>query len=761
MNDVLQWSFLFVYDHSDKLTLYPDKFNETLQILQQRHQHHIFSTDNYAQAYKYILEEQCITCIILRTEKEQNRSVLRTFIRRVRGVNAQIPILIFPSENERVIVANMLERELFFIPDNITKSPNELAAFIAAKAEPYEKSILPPFFRALEQYVDSQKYAWHTPGHMGGKGFLNSPAGNAFFRFFGENLFRSDLSISVTQLGSLLDHSGVIGESERLSAKTFGADKTFYVLNGTSNANQMIWTARVFDNDLALIDRNCHKSLNYAVVISRGLPIYMQPRRNGLGIIGPVALSEFTSKRIKQNLEQSNIFKYKTLSPKVKMSALTNSTYDGICYNVNTIKNQLDGEIENLHFDEAWFAYARFHPLYKGFYGMTPNESESTDYPPIFTSQSTHKMLTALSQSSMLHIKNGSKENVDFQLFNESFMMHSTTSPQYVMIASLDVATKMMSDNGTFLIQQTLKDAVMLRKKISRMCAWSKMNNDWFFGIWQPETIHYQNNNVPFYLVREEYLVQNQSCWILKDGDNWHGFSNIEENYVMLDPLKITFTCPGLNIDGSFDEEGIPAVIVTRFLQKRGIVVEKSDYYSWLMLNMIGSSENKHEALISALKEFKQAYDNNLTLAEVFPTEDDPYALLFKNVRLKDHCNEMHQAIRNLGLVEKMQMAYNQLPKQILSPSEAHKHVAKGSVKKVRINELKNKVLALTLVPYPPGIPMAMGGEMIEGENNSIVEYLLALELFERQYPGYESDIHGIERITENDETIFTTYIIE
>ncbi|MGP6534216.1 hypothetical protein [Ornithobacterium rhinotracheale] len=363
-----------------------------------------------------------------------------------------------------------------------------MAGRISHEINAYIDGMYPPFFRALKKYVETYKYAWHTPGHMGGEGFLKSPAGVAFYEFFGENVMRSDLSISVPELGSLLDHSGVVNESEKLAEKTFGSDLTYYVLNGTSTANQIIWHGRVTHSDLALVDRNCHKSLNYAMVITGAIPVYMKPRRNALGIIGPVRLSEFSKESGLEKIKNSDLIEEGDDRTTYKMSALTNSTYDGICYNVTKIKNQLEDHVENLHFDEAWYAYAKFHPVYKGFFGMS-DENCVGYHPPIFCSQSTHKLLTAFSQASMIHIKQGSSTHILPDEFNEAYMMHGSTSPNYAMIASLDVASQMMSQDGLQMSEDNILAAVELRQKVQNIFKKYAEHQDWFFRLWQPSKV--------------------------------------------------------------------------------------------------------------------------------------------------------------------------------------------------------------------------------------------------------------------------------
>ncbi|MCX6579304.1 MAG: hypothetical protein NT166_03900 [Candidatus Aminicenantes bacterium] len=688
-------------------------------------------------------------------------------IHEMRKRNKTIPILLL---TDRLATEKIPVEVLADINGYLWKTaepPDFLAGRIAVQVSQYADGVLPVFFGELVKYANEYKYAWHTPGHMGGEGFLRSPAGVALYKFFGENVFRADLSISVPELGSLLDHSGVTGEAEKFSAKVFGADYTYYILNGTSTANQVIWRSQVSRGDIAFVDRNCHKSLNYAMVITEAKPHYMHPRRNGLGIIGPVRLDEFGDKWILEKISERQTSSGRgadTSATKAKMSALTNSTYDGVCYNVKRIKERLEKRVENIHFDEAWYAYAKFHPVYKNHFGMedVPREPH---HPPVFCSQSTHKLLTAFSQASMIHIKNGGSVKIDPVEFNESYMMHSSTSPQYNMVASLDVATKMMHDNGEMIWNDIIVEAVQLRKKMASIKKELKKKKDWFFGMWQPEKVRFKGKMVHLEDAPTEALARDQGAWTLTADNNWHGFEDMEDDYAMLDPVKLTFTCPGLDDKGNISKEGIPAAVVTDYLITRGIVAEKTDYYSWLMLNSLGTTKGKQGTLLAGLFRFKQLYDANTPLAEVFPDLAARYPGKYKSLGLKDHCREMHRFLSDHKMLKKLDAAFSLIPRQVMTPAEAYHHVVKKKVEYMDIGKMTGHVTAVMLTPYPPGIPIMMGGELMEklpGKDiNPICEYLLLRQEFENEFPGYESDIHGIERVERNGKTYFRTLCIK
>ena len=510
------WPILFV---SGQLNAGSDagfRLRELVEELENVQECSVIPSLRYEDALEIMISRADLGAVIVDWEiPEEDRAEAMNpvvFVEKLRERNRTLPILLLTDKLETDMIPS---RALKLIDGCLWKTADTvefLAGRIEVHLENYVRSVYPAFFGTLVKYAERYKYAWHTPGHLGGQGFLRSPAGVAMFKFFGENTFRSDLSISVPELGSLLDHEGVVGDAERNSARAFGADMTYYVLNGTSTVNQIIWRSQVTRDDIAFVDRNCHKSLNYAMVITDAIPVYMIPRRNKRGIIGPVRLSEFSAGSISGKIAASSLIPAARHGEKPRMSALTNSTYDGVCYNVSRIKRVLENNVDNLHFDEAWYAYACFSPLYRDHYGMAENRLDR-HHPPIFCSQSTHKLLTAFSQASMLHIKNGSTVRIDPDEFNESYMMHGSTSPQYSMIASLDVATKMMQDNGGVMLHDIIREAVQLRLKAASLKRELAAAGEWFFGMWQPEKIEIDGKMVDFADADCDYLASHQEPW--------------------------------------------------------------------------------------------------------------------------------------------------------------------------------------------------------------------------------------------------------
>lgn len=363
----------------------------------------------------------------------------------VRSRNDKIPIFLMAERGE----ATSIPIEVMEMVDEFVWTLEDTAAFVggrvAAAIRRYVEVMLPPLATALMKFSQEYEYSWHTPGHTGGTAFLKSPVGRVFFDYFGENLLRSDLSISVGALGSLLDHTGPIGEHEQYAARVFGAHRTYCVTNGTSMSNRVIFMAAVARDQIALCDRNCHKSIEHSLVMTGGIPNYLVPLRNRYGIIGPIPPERLTPEAIKAAIK-ANPLVTKGIETRPVYSVVTNSTYDGLCYNARRVEELFDPSVDRIHFDEAWYAYARFNPLYRDRHAMHGDPKDHKG-PTVFATHSTHKLLAALSQASFLHIRDG-RSPIPHARFNESYMLHASTSPLYTIIVSNDITAAMMDGPG-------------------------------------------------------------------------------------------------------------------------------------------------------------------------------------------------------------------------------------------------------------------------------------------------------------------------
>ena len=666
-------------------------------------------------------------------QNDKQWEILEAMLAAKRSRDVRMPIFLFGDERTAEMVpANVMKHANAFMR-LFEDSPEFLARAIARAAELYLDQLAPPMFKALMNYTLHASYSWHTPGHGGGVGFRKSPVGQLFYQFFGENTLRSDISVSVGELGSLLDHTGPIAEGERNAARIFGADETLFVVGGTSTSNKIVWHGMVGRGDLVLCDRNCHKSILHSLVMTGAIPIYLIPSRNGLGIIGPISRDQFTIESIRKKIE-ANAYAREG-SGRVRLLVMTNSTYDGLCYNVDAIKETLGDSVDVLHFDEAWYAYANFHEFYDGYHGISSTQPARSKHAITFTTQSTHKLLAALSQASMIHVQHAQNRRLDMTRFNEAFMMHTSTSPQYGIIASCDVAAAMMEQpGGRALVQETFDEALSFRRAVAAVK--KQLNGSWWFDVWQPDSMGENPSAI-------------RSEWVLKPGDKWHGFDNLADNHVLVDPIKVTILAPGLSADGTMQEHGIPAAVVVKFLSQRRIEIEKTGLYSFLVLFSMGITKGKWSTLITELINFKDLYDANAPLERVLPKLVTAHPDAYAKMGLKDLCELMHRTYCNDNLAQAQRDMYTVLPEMAMRPADAYQRLVHEEIESVEIDELMGRTLAVMLVPYPPGIPVIMPGERITPATKSIQDYLLYAREFDQKFPGFETDIHGL-RFTAN-----------
>jgi arginine decarboxylase len=677
------------------------------------------------------------------------RAALR-IIREVRYRNKKLPIFLIA---DRTLVSEL--------PLEVVKQVHEYIhlfgdtpAFIANRldfaVERYHEQLLPPYFRELVKYTDQGAYSWDAPGHMGGVAFLKHPVGMAFHNFFGENLMRSDLGISTAELGSWLDHVGPPAESERNAARIFGADWTFYVLGGSSTSNQIVGHGVIGQDEMVIADLNCHKSICHSLTVTGARPVYFKPTRNGFGMIGLVPLDRFKPEQIR-NLIDKSPFAAGAVSKEPSYAVVTNSTYDGFCYNVDAVVEELAKSVPRVHFDEAWYAYAKFHSLYKGRFAMDVPD-EMPDRPLIFATQSTHKMLAAFSMASMIHVKLSPRAPLEFDQFNESFMMHGTTSPFYPMIASIDVATAMMDEPaGSTLMEETIQDAITFRKAMASVAHRLKAEEGdwWFFDMFQPDYVTDKHTGEIFRFedAPDELLTESADCWTLKPGEEWHGFADdaVQDDYVLLDPTKVTILLPGITPHGLMQDWGIPAAILTAFLDARRVEIARTGDYTILTLFSVGTSKGKWGSLLETLFEFKRLYDQDALLTEALPALASKHPDRYGSLTLKQLSDEMHTSMKDLNLPGLLHAACDTEPNPVLTPAQTYQKLIRNGTERVKIIEMANRIPAVMLVPYPPGIPIRMPGERLGDAESPTIKLLLALEEFGKRFPGFEREVHGIE----------------
>nr|WP_298163786.1 Orn/Lys/Arg decarboxylase N-terminal domain-containing protein [uncultured Pseudomonas sp.] len=714
----------------------------------QNHSTEVICAASFEDGMASVISDAALHCICVdwtlgRNDSETHTQALE-LLRVIRQRYERVPVFLMADRNANrsiTVEAMSLADEFVWVLEDTAPF---VAGRIAASIERYLENLMPPFTDALIRYALKDEHSWAAPGHQGGIAFTKSPVGRVFFDFFGENLFRADGGIERGNLGSVLDHSGPVGASEAYAARVFGAHISYAVLNGTSGSNRAIFMACVGENQFAVCDRNCHKSVEQGLVLSGGLPVYMTPTRNRFGIIGPLLPKQFDSQRIATAIANHPL-RGQAQSGDPVYGVLTNCTYDGMCLNAERAESLLAQSIDRIHFDEAWYGYARFNPLYKGRFAMRGDPlAHPVEGPTVFATHSTHKLLAALSQSSFIHIRNG-RNPIEHSRFNESFVIQASTSPLYSMFASNEVGAAMMDGNGGYVLtQDAIREAVDFRQALARVHREFSNNGDWFFQPWNAQQVRDKNgNSVDFADADPEQLAIDPACWELKPGDKWHGFADLEEGWCLLDPIKVGIMVPGMGDNGELEAEGIPAPILGAFLYRNNIVASRITDFMVLCLFSIGVTKGKWATLINVMLAFKRHYDCNLALEQVLPDLVAQHPNHYGGMGLRDLSREMFEHMRSSRMDYLQAEAFSQLPLIELSPRAAFQALQTGNAELLPINQAANRITGVGVMPYPPGIPIVMPGENLGPLDGPWLSYISALQDWGNRFPGFEKEVSG------------------
>jgi len=586
------------------------------------------------------------------------------------------------------------------------------AAKIDRAVRRYQELLLPPFTRALFKFAEARKNTFCTTGHLLGSAFQHHAMGKAYFDFYGPNVFRVDTSVSVPDMGSLLEHTGVHKDAEELIAKAFNADRSYIVTNGTSTANKIAGMYCVSQGDTVLIDRNCHKSVTHLLMMCDVVPVYLLPTRNAYGMIGGIPASEFTSEAIHNKLSRRDDATWPTYA------VISDSTYDGLLYDCSWIKANLP--VKNIHFDSAWSPYAPFSPIYENKFGMC---GDATPGKTIFETQSAHKMLACFAQASYVHVKGEFDETV----LDEVYMMHTTTSANYPIVASAELGAALMTGNqGRRLMQNSIDLAMAFRREMKRL--YEERGDTWFFKCWQPDDL------------------SEAKCWPISRGERWHGFLGADEDFNYLDPIRVSVLTPGMDETGQLLPEGIPAAVVARYLNNHGVVTEKTGPYHLLFLFALGVDESRVKALLRALTDFKRDYDDDAPIHTTMPDLFKLDPVFYAKMTLKTLTRGLHDVMRKRDLPRLMYHAYDELPEMEYTPYQAFQKNLRGETHLVKLAELLGQVSADMILPYPPGVPLVMPGEKVTEQSAAVLDYLTMLTETGELFPGFETEIHGAYR---------------
>jgi ornithine decarboxylase len=728
--------------------------------------------------------DAAIGCMVVDWGKkglEGKTAALINLMRR-RGLDFPIILLIRRKrfEDVPVEVLDFIDGYVFLSEE----TPPFIAKNLVSRLKQYAETLKTPFFGALVDYAEEGNQLWTCPGHNGGVFYSRSPIGRVFMEHLGEAVFRDDIDNSVLDLGDLLTHEGPALQAQKEAAQIFGAEKTYFVLNGTSTSNKVALSALVTDGDLVLFDRNNHKAaLHGALMISGGVPIYVPTVRNPWGLIGPMNWLAFEEDALRERIRTNPLVKdpeaWRRTRP-FRVAVVEQCTYDGTIYSAEMIIKRIGHLCDYILFDEAWAGFMKFHPLYAGRFAMGLTEL-GPDSPGIIATQSTHKQLASFSQASQIHMKDrhirGQKRRVEHRRFNESFMQHASTSPFYPLFASLDVGAQMMKGrSGEVLWDDTIRLGIELRKKIRAVRREfeekePRIERRWFFEPFVPERVEIPDvsregavHNVPWESVSTDQLATNPSYWQLGPDVSWHGFPGMAAGFVMTDPNKLTLLTPGFDrATGGYAEHGIPAPVVAQFLRENRIVPEKNDLNSLLFLLTPGVEASKAGTLISGLVAFKKLHDDNALLEEAIPEFARRRPARYAGVRLRDLCADMHRFFRqaDVSALQAKQFTSEHLPEIAISPNAAARCLVRNDVDYLPIDEIVGRIATTPFVVYPPGIATIVPGERLTERAQPMIDYLKMFETCFNTFPGFDVEIQGVYRKADaNGRIRLYTYVV-
>jgi len=606
---------------------------------------------------------------------------------------------------------------------------------LEAAACRYEENLLPPFFDTLSQYVAMDNSTFACPGHQHGAFFKKHPAGRQFYDFFGENVFRADMCNADVKLGDLLIHEGSAKHAQKFAAKVFNADKTYFVLNGTSAANKVVTNALLTRGDLVLFDRNNHKSNHHGALIQAGAtPVYLEAARNPFGFIGGIDDRCFDETYLRELIREVAPEKAREARP-FRLAVIQLGTYDGTIYNARQVIDKIGQLCDYILFDSAWVGYEQFIPMMADSSPLLLELNEND--PGIFVTQSVHKQQAGFSQTSQIHKKDnhirGQARFCPHKRLNNAFMLHASTSPFYPLFAALDVNAKIHEgESGRRLWAECVALGIEARKAIIANC---KMIKSFIPPVvagrpWQDHPTHAIASELRFFS--------------FEPGAKWHGFEGYAEEQYFVDPCKLLLTTPGIDAEsGEYTDFGIPATILAHYLREKGIVPEKCDLNSILFLLTPAESAEKMAQLVAMLGQFEQHIEDDTPLADVLPTIWKKYPVRYRDYTLRQLCQEMHDLYVSFDVkdLQKAMFRKESLPTVAMNPQDANQAFIRGNVELVRISEAEGRIAAEGALPYPPGVLCVVPGELWGG---AVQRYFLALEEGVNLLPGFSPELQGV-----------------
>ena len=655
------------------------------------------------------------------------------YLERIQATNFGIPVFVVQTEEEQV--DPKFYDAIYHIQDLNGYDIKLYSRQIETAAKFYEDKMLPPFFKMLSEYVEMGNIAFDCPGHQGGQYYRKHPAGRFLYDFYGENIFRSDICNADVKLGDLLIHEGAACDAQKYAAQVFNADKTYFVLNGTSSSNKVALNAVLAPGDLVLFDRNNHKSNHHGALIQAGAtPIYLETARNPFGFIGGIDSHCFEEDYLKSLIKEVAPEKLNQKRP-FRLAVIQLGTYDGTIYNARQVVDKIGHLCDYILFDSAWVGYEQFIPMMKDCSPLLLELNEND--PGILVTQSVHKQQAGFSQTSQIHKKDkhikGQDRYVNHKRFNNAFMLHASTSPFYPLFAALDVNAKIQgSEAGRRLWHECVKVGIEARKLVLNHCE--------LIRPFIPTTIKgkkWQDYDT-------EEIATNLEFFKFHPTDTWHKFEGYADEQYFVDPCKFLLTTPGISLEtGEYEKFGVPATILANYLRENGIIPEKCDLNSILFLLTPAETLTKMQTLVAQIALFEKHIKQDSLLKDVLPTVYKNNEDRYKGYTIRQLCQEMHDLYvsRNVKQLQKDLFRKATLPEYALNPHDANIEFVRNKVELVPLTDIVGRVAAEGALPYPPGVLCVVPGERW---SPTAQKYFLALEEGINTLPGFAPEIQGV-----------------
>jgi ornithine decarboxylase len=654
---------------------------------------------------------------------------------------------------------------------------------VVASLVEYGMSLLPPFFGGLMAYDAEANIAFDCPGHQGGQFYRKSPAGQLFFKHFGEQIFRNDLCNADVDLGDLLIHEGAAALAQRHAARVFGADRTYFVLNGTSTSNKVVTNALLRRGDLVLFDRNNHKSLHQGALVNVGaIPVFLPTSRNPFGMIGAVDWDAWDENKLRERIRTHPLVKdpqlHRAARP-FRLACIQLATYDGTIYNVGKVLEKIGQLCDYVLWDEAWIGYNAFHPLFEGHSPMRL-EGLGPEMPGLFSTQSVHKQGAGFSQASQIHKRDehirGQSRYVEHKRFNESFLMHASTSPFYPLFASLDVNASIHEGHGgEMLWDRCIVLGIEARKKLRQFGrhyaeTGASAEERWFFDPFVPDRVTIRGSrftgdvtDAAWEDLPTEVIKREQQCWNFSPQSAWHGYAGYVEGYAMVDPNKLALVTPGIDrATGKYLDFGVPATVVANYLREQRVVPEKCDLNSILFLMTPAEDESKLNTLIAKLVKFKNLWDRDAPLGEALPSIYAAHHERYDGYTIRQVCKEMHDFYSRADIKELQKLCFraSSFPELAMSPQDAYRALVGNEVDYVPLDEIRGRIAATLALIYPPGIGVIVPGERWDERAQPMLDYFLAFQESFNRFPGFNYEVQGVFQERIDGRIKFHTYVV-